>query len=597
MPVIHRRLLGLNRPSITQRERHAMRLLILSLCLAGTPLMATTVAPAAAPASATPGRPLTIGINQFPAHLHPDIEPMMAKTYVLAMATRPMTAYDDQWQPICLLCETFPTVDNGLIRPAPRPDGAPGLAISYALGPNFFWGDGTPVTVADVQLAWEIGRHPQTGVGSPEAYRRLYRFEAHDDRRFTVYLDRVTFNAGSLAIHPLPNHLERPIFAADPANYRRLTGYATAPTQPGLYFGPYRLAHVTRGTTLELVPNPYWHHTPPAFSRITVKTIENSSALEAHLLAGQLDLIAGELGLSVDQALALEGQFADRFRFTYRPGLVYEHIDLRLDNPVLQDRRVRHALLLGIDRQAISEQLFQGRQPVAHGAVHPLDPMYAADLPTTDYDPAAANALLDAAGWTQRRRGIRHNEAGVPLSLVFMTTAGNRVRELVQQALQSQWRQLGIDVTLRNEPPRVFFGETLSQRRFTGMALFAWISSPESVPRTTLHSAEIPRADNQFTGQNYAGLQHPRVDALIDAIETTLDPQQRRVLWRELQAIYREELPALPLYFRAEPHIWPHWLAGVVPTGHQFPSTLHVESWRVEATAPVPSPAPTATAP
>jgi peptide/nickel transport system substrate-binding protein len=50
-------------------------------------------------------------------------------------------------------------------------------------------------------------------------------------------------------------------------------------------------------------------------------------------------------------------------------------------------------------------------------------------------------------------------------------------------------------------------------------------------------------------------------------------------MWWRLQEIYAEDLPALPLYFRADAHIWPKWLDGIRPTGHMHPSTLWVEHW------------------
>ena len=75
---------------------------------------------------------------------------------------------------------------------------------------------------------------------------------------------------------------------------------------------------------------------------------------------------------------------------------------------------------------------------------------------------------------------MRHNAAGEPLTLELMSTAGNRTRELVEQVLQSQWQRLGIDVRIRNEPARVFFGETVAKRKFNAMAMFAWISSPKT---------------------------------------------------------------------------------------------------------------------
>ena len=163
-----------------------------------------------------------------------------------------------------------------------------------------------------------------------------------------------------------------------------------------------------------------------------------------------------------------------------------------------------------------------------------------------------------------------------------MTTAGNRSRELVQQVLQSQWKRLGIDVRIRNQPARVFFGQTVTQRKFSAMAMFAWISAPEGVPRTILHSDHIPALENNFAGQNFTGYVNKEMDDLIERIEGELDRKARARLWRRLQVIYADELPAIPLYFRAEPYVLPKWLKGLEPTGHQDISTLWVERWRAE---------------
>ncbi len=152
---------------------------------------------------------------------------------------------------------------------------------------------------------------------------------------------------------------------------------------------------------------------------------------------------------------------------------------------------------------------------------------------------------------------------------------------MIEQVLQSQWRRLGIDTRIRNEPARVFFGRTVTMRKFPSLAMFAWISAPDSVPRSTLHSSQIPTSENNFSGQNYMGFSDPDMDALIDRIEVELDMDKRREMWRRLQEIYAEELPALPLYYRTQPFVLPPWLKGLVPTGHQYPSTLWVENWGV----------------
>jgi peptide/nickel transport system substrate-binding protein len=150
----------------------------------------------------------------------------------------------------------------------------------------------------------------------------------------------------------------------------------------------------------------------------------------------------------------------------------------------------------------------------------------------------------------------------------------------VQQVLQSQWRKVGIDVRIRNEPPRVLFGQTMRQRQFPGMVMYAWISAPEHLPRLVLHSQEIPRPENNYAGQNHPGFRNAEADDVIDRIEVELDRPRRRELWRRLQEIYVEELPVLPLYFRADSYIIPKWLTGIEPTGHMIPTTMWVEHWR-----------------
>ena len=118
-------------------------------------------------------------------------------------------------------------------------------------------------------------------------------------------------------------------------------------------------------------------------------------------------------------------------------------------SPALADVRVRQGLLHGLDRQAISDRLFDGRQPVADTSVHPLDWVHTDDVHHYGYDPARAAELLDEAGWRPGAGGLRRNADGMPLRIELMTTAGNRTRELVQQVAQGQWRQLGIETVIR----------------------------------------------------------------------------------------------------------------------------------------------------
>jgi len=546
-------------------------------------LAAAGLAATAAPGARAQGvhESLTIGLSQYPSNFHPNIENMAAKAYIEGFALHPVTAYDAAWKLACIGCERLPSLENGDAVLERTPDGKPGLRVTWRLRKDWRWGDGTPVTAEDLRFAWEAGRAFETGFGPAEFYRSAYEFLSDDPHSVTLRFDKVTYDYASLGqFQPLPAHIERPIWEADRTNYRTRSAYETGTTNPALWNGPYRVSAVQPGAGVTLERNAHWSGPAPAFARIQVRTVENTAALEAQLLAGQLDMVAGELGLPLEQAVALQRRTGERFRFGFVPGLTYEHIDLMLDNPILADRRVRQALLLAADRAQIVARLYEGRQEVAAGGVHPRDVMYDPDTPKYPFDPARAAKLLDEAGWRPGPDGIRRNAAGEKLSLDFMTTAGNRAREQVQQILAGMWRAIGVEARIRNEPPRVFFSETVTKRRFGGLAMFAWVSSPENVPRSTLHSEEIPRPERNWSGQNYTGYRNAEVDRLIEEIPVTLDAEKRRPLWFELQRRIAEDLPVLPLWHRADAHVWPRWLEGVTPTGHQNYSSLWVTEWR-----------------
>jgi peptide/nickel transport system substrate-binding protein len=265
---------------------------------------------------------LVIGMTQFPSTFHPSFDPMMAKSYVLGMTQRPFTAYDPEWKLVCMLCTELPTIENGRAVIEPLPGGGKGIALTYTIHPDATWGDGTLVTTDDVLFTYEVGSHPKSGVGAAEMYRQITRIDVQDEKTFTLHVDRVSFEYNSLGdFRVLPAHLDREIFEADPIAYRNRTTFDTRTTEPGLYFGPYRITEVSDGAFIVLEPNPTWWGEAPHFKRIVVKVIENTAALEANLLSGGIDMIAGELGPTIDQALAFEKRHGADYQMLYQQGL------------------------------------------------------------------------------------------------------------------------------------------------------------------------------------------------------------------------------------------------------------------------------------
>src|SRR5690349_21699187 len=106
---------------------------------------------------------IVIGISQFPSNLHPNIESMAAKSYVLGHTQRPLSTYDAALRFVCLHCTDLPTFTNGRAVKEPQPDGTTGVALTYTLQPGVRWGDGVPVSTKDVLFTLEVGLDPQSG--------------------------------------------------------------------------------------------------------------------------------------------------------------------------------------------------------------------------------------------------------------------------------------------------------------------------------------------------------------------------------------------------------------------------------------------------
>ena len=534
---------------------------------------------------------LRIGITQEFENLNPVIMSMLATSFIYRMAGRSLVQLDEEseWHP--QLAVTLPTLENGLARrvvDGPRE----WIEAEWEIQPDARWGDGEPLTCRDFRFTWEVGMSPAVGVPNTELYRQIedIRIDPTDPKRCTfVYREaRWNFNRHHL-LFPLPEHLERPVFeryADQPEGYEQNSNYSRDPLNPGLYHGPYRIVGLTLGSHVILERNPTFYGEPAHIERIVIMLLPNTGTLEANLRAGSIDMVS-QLGMSFDQALAFARRVEAQdlpFRVEFRPGQVYEHLDLNLDNPLLADVRVRRALVHAIDRDGLTKALFDGRQPPALHNLAPLDPWFTDDperIVLYRHSRRQASHLLDEAGWTPRADGYRYNAAGERLQLRLMTTAGNKVRELVQTYLQDQWRSIGVDVRIQNEPGRVFFGQTMRRRAFGGVALYAWTSTPENNPRSMMASSAIPSEDNGWSGQNTPGWSNARVDALVDELDRAFDEQARLDIIHEILWHYTSEVPVIPLYYISDSSVAPINLVGYRLTGHQISAANHVERWRL----------------
>lgn len=523
-------------------------------------LMATVAATALAPlpaAAQSGSNQIVIGQLQFLTNFHPLIQVNNTKRGVIAYGLRQITGWNERLENVCLLCDELPTLDNGLAEIVTNPDGSQGMRVTLRLREGLAWGDGVPVTSADIQLTWEMAVDPKVGFSNYNPWERATALEVVDDRTVILTLPEVMLSYNSWD-QIIPDHLERPIWEAAPdaETYVRTTTYNTDPEHPGLWNGPWVVDEYNVGTRIIFERNAHWPGPGPHLDRVILSYRDNSAAIVQNLLAG--DITAAPVspgGISFPQMLELRRQYPTRFTFHSVPGTNLERIALNLDNPILADVRVRRAIVHGIDRQTISDVLFDGVQAVAHNFLSELSPNRNPDVMRYDFDQPRARALLAEAGWTPGPDGICVNAAGERLSFQFGTTAGNVTREQIAQVVQSQLAEVCIETVNQFVPLAEYNGTLARRRQFTGMIMSSIDFPPSASPRIVFASDAIPNEANTFTGNNFSGYANAEMDAAVARAETALDPAEQRAAWQIIESRFAEDLPMIPLYHYARAYV------------------------------------------
>ncbi len=523
---------------------------------------------------------LNIGIGAEFENLNPLISSQAATRYMLYLAHRPLIILtpDLQWKP--QMIKEIPTLKNKLLKPK-----GPGLEMVIEIRPEMQWGDGVPVTCRDIEFSVKVGKGKNVSIPDREKYENITSVLAdkNNPQKCTITFVKAKFDYFANIPDPLPEHLEGPIFAkysSKAEGYDQNSLYTKNPTNPGLYNGPYVISEVKLGSHVIFSVNPQFKGQRPQFKKIVIKLIPNTGTLEANLRSQSINMVSSAGGFSLDQAVVFDKKVKSEnipYQVVFEDGVIYAHIDFNLDNSILSDIQVRQALAYGLNKKEMIDSLLEGKGRIAAHFVTEKDPWYTDQVKKYEYSPRTANKILDEAGWKKGADGIRVKN-GKKLSLTIMAVAGVKLNDNIETYIQDQWRNIGVQLNIKNEPARVFFGDTVRDRNFD-LALYSWVSIPDNSPRSVLHSTSIPTVANSKAGQNYTGYKNKEVDSLIDRLETELDSKKRADLGKKLLNLYAKDLPVLPLYYRANNAVIPAGLKNFRLSGHLYYETLNVEEW------------------
>lgn len=515
------------------------------------------------------GGRLIIGVQQEPEMLSEILNSMATNNMVCNLVFSKFVKYDDQFRLTPDLITEIPSVENGGVSPDHR-------TYTYHLRTDARWHDGKPVTSGDARFTYEVIMDPKVNVESREGWDVVESVETPDEHTIVFRLKRPypdfvseTFSDESV----LPEHL----LSANRGENFHSAKFHHAP----IGSGPFKFESWTAGSHLTLVANPDYYGEGPYLEQIIFKFVPTENALLVQLKTGEIDMFDNANINFIGQLERIPG-----VRVYQTPMLMYEHLDMNTEHPVLKDRRVRRALSYATNKQEIADRIYNGLVKVAALDEFDASSYYSHEAAARAvYDLAKARRLLLEAGWKDTDGDGLVDRDGKPLKLMISASAGQPNRERTELVLRDQWRQVGIDLELGNFSPTVLYGTyedggILKRGKFD-VAMYAWLSSPAPSRREALYaSTSVPPY-----GQNHPRFIHEELTRLLERGSTESDAAARDNVYRRVQEILVDEAPVVPLFWYTAIDPVTTRLQNFRPNATQSADTWNAARWYLTGTS------------
>jgi peptide/nickel transport system substrate-binding protein len=492
--------------------------------------------------------------------------PAGAQTLRIAMAAEP-TAADPHHYAAAPNSTLHDHVFESLVELDARLKAQPSLATSWSrrddrtwvfrLHPGVRFHNGQEFTAADVVFSYcrILNNESELAVSYSSTVRRLARVEAEGPDAVVIVTKEpeplLPSDVSTLRIIPRSLVAER-LIAFDAAT--NCGGQGPWPTlaafndgSAAVGTGPFRMRSFGRGGVTELTRNDAYWGEKPAWGAVRLQPVTAAGPRLAGLLAGDHDVVEAPATGDVPR---LRENANVRLAVAPTTRLIFLQMDQREPAPFvnggnapnpLRDPRVRQALSLAIDRNAITQRIMDGLATPAAQFLPAGMSGIIPGLPVLPYDPARARALLAEAGYPNG------------FTMTLHATNNRYVNDArVTQALAGYFTRIGVRTELDAMPSNVYFGRRA--RREFSVPMGGWAASAEETLlffRTWMVTLDRERGlgTSNYSGWSDAAFDRPAVAAL-----TTMDDAERNRLLQEASRVALERMPVLPVHF--ESAVW-----------------------------------------
>jgi len=483
----------------------------------GPPRNSGTAQPTAAPVGqptqvAAPGRRgglLRVGLDVDADTLDPRLTKNTSGFRIRELAFNGLVAINPDFTPVPDLAEKWDNPDD--------------KTWVFHLRPSVKFHDGSDLTANDVKFTYESVLDQAFNSPSRAFYLSVDKVEATDKSTVTFTL--------KAPFAPFLSYMDLAI-VPQAAVQKLGADFGTRP----IGSGPFKVDRWTTGDTIELSANDNFYGGRPNLDRVRLKVVPDNSARVVALESGDLEFVQSPVSPQ-DVARVQSG---GKLKVDRTPAAGYTYINLNTADPILADKKVRQALSHLVNKQQIIDTIYKGIGRPANGPIVPGMWAYPADVPSLDYNPETARALLDEAGWKVGADGTRSKD-GQKLSLTVRTHSEDPDRKQVIQVLQSEFQKVGIDATTNAVEFPAFFQDVQDGKYQVGVIGWLNLSDPD---RATFR---------QFTSDgpaNYGKYKNDQVDKLLTDARATLDQARAKTLYADAIKQIVDDAPYIFLQYQ-----------------------------------------------
>jgi peptide/nickel transport system substrate-binding protein len=315
--------------------------------------------------------------------------------------------------------------------------------------------------------------------------------------------------------------------------------------------GPYKVDDFQPDESITLSRFNGYHARPPAIAKVVVKFIPDSNVRFLELKKGSVNFVLN--GIDPD---LLPAAVADpSLEMEEAPGSNVSYLGFNLRDRILSDARVRGAVALAIDREAIVRTIWKGHADLADSILAPGFWAHAEGLPPLRHDLAEAKRLLDRAGYRDP-----DGDGPKPRFTLTYKTSQNELRRRIAAVLQEQMRQAGIAVEVQSREWGTFFSDIRSGNFQLYGLTWVGIADPD-IFHYAFHSRQVPPE-----GANRGRYANAELDRLVEEGRRELSRSKRKEIYRKVQLLLSRDLPVIPLWVNRNILVRDRRLAGFTLT-------------------------------